>query len=89
MRSREVELLIKVKYSIEEDKYLDEAYGMGSDIDKLTVEAVKFYDGNPKYMSANELIASADHVEIVDDSWKLGPVIGTEASKVLPFPTGD
>lgn len=79
MRSREVEVMIRVKYTIEEDKYLQEAYGVNS-LDYLSLGHVTMNDGNPKIISITELVAMADETEYVDDSWKLGPVIGTRPS---------
>ena len=79
MRSREVEVTIKIKYTIEEDKYLQEAYGVAS-IDHLSLGHVTMNDGNPKIIGITELVAMADETEFVDDSWKLGPVIGTRSS---------
>ena len=79
MRSREVEVTIKIKYTIEEDKYLNEAYGVAS-IDHLSLGHITMNDGNPKIISITELVAMSDETEFVDDSWKLGSVIGTCSS---------
>lgn len=79
MRSREVEVTIKIKYTIEEDEYLNEAYGVGN-IEHLSLGHVTMNDGNPKIISITELVAMSDETEFVDDSWKLGSVIGTRSS---------
>lgn len=79
MRSREVEVTIKIKYTIEEDEYLNEVYGVDN-IEHLSLGHVTMNDGNPKLISIDEIVAMADETEFIDDSWKLGPVIGTRSS---------
>lgn len=79
MRSREVTVTLRIKYSIDEDKYFEEAYGVAS-LDHLNVGHVKAVDGDTKIFSPDELVAEANHVEYT--TWSLGPVFDSSALKV-------
>lgn len=72
MRSREVTVTLRVKYSIDEDKNFKEAYEVES-LNDLTVAQVKAMDGNTAIIAPWEIVANADHVEIT--TWSLGPIL--------------
>lgn len=72
MRSREVTVTLRVKYTIEDDPEQLEAYEVDS-LDELTVAKVKAFDGDTQLVTTEELIGLADHVEIT--TWSLGPCL--------------
>ena len=82
MRSREVTVTLRIKYSIDEDEYFEDEYGVAS-LDHLNVGHVKAIDGNNKLMSPAELVGHADYVEYT--IWSLGPVFDSSAPKVQPL----
>lgn len=72
MRSREVTVTLRVKYTIEDDADQLEAYEVDS-LDELTVDKVKAFDGDENKVSIYEIVEMADHVEIT--TWSLGPCL--------------
>ena len=86
MRSREVTVTLRIKYSIDEGPHFEEAYGVAS-LDHLNVGHVKAIDGDTKILSPDELVAEADNVEYT--IWNLGPVFDSSASKVQPLKVVD
>ena len=86
MRSREVTVTLRIKYSIDEGPHFEEAYGVAS-LDHLNVGHVKAIDGDTKILLPDELVAEADHVEYT--IWNLGPVFDSSALKVQPLKAVD